>query len=178
MRHIKRINELFDDPEIKSQLEVPYLQGSIPCKEIIKDKSIIRGGDNLLGKLLMNCPYIGHLEYKRISGNLLNIGFHKNLNFGEGNDVLVYFVIEIMELASSERYLCNSYAKCVGNGKNLYNEQINKGIMTYDNLVKIMNGEVLNLLVNFTKFTDHTFNFKGFPYKDRNYMAGLNLGRN
>lgn len=178
MRHLKTINELFDDPIIKSQMEIPYLQGSIPCKELIKDKNIIPGGDNLLGKISMNCPYIGHLNYKRISNNLLNIGFQENLNFGEGNDVVIYFVIEIMEHASSQRYLCNSYAKCIGNGKTLYDEKINRSIMPYDKLVDVMNGEVLNLLVDFTKFTDHTFKFKGFPYKDRNYMTGLNLGRN
>lgn len=178
MRYLKSINELFDDVDIKSRMEIPFLRGDIDFKKIVSDKNLLKEGDQLLGKLAMNCPYVGHLSYRRISNNLIDIGFNKNLNFGENNDVSLYFIIEIMEHASTKSYLCNVYAKCVGNGKVLYNESINRSIMPYSELVRCMNNEVLNLLIDFNKFTNHTFNYKGFPYLDRNYMKGQNLGRN
>jgi len=63
-------------------------------------------------------------------------------------------------------------------GRSVYDKKINKNIMDYEHLVKFLNGEALNLLIDFTKFTDESFNFKKFPYKDRNYMSNLNVGRN
>jgi len=175
MRYLKTINELFDSPEIKSEMEVPYLQGKIQSKELVKDKNLTREGDNLLSKLAMNCPYIGHLEYNRLSSNLLNIGFKKDVKF-EGDDVTIYFVIEVME--HSKKYICNSYAKCLRGNKILYDKKINKGIIDYDTLTNVLNNEVLDLLIDFTKFNEHSFGFMVFPYKDRNYMSGLNLRRN
>jgi len=178
MKYLKSINELFDDVDIKSKMEIPYLRGDIDFKKIVSNKSLIREGDQLLGKLAMNCPYIGHLGYRRISKNLIDLGYNANLNFGEGNDVNLYFIIEIMEHATTKSYICNVYAKCVGNNRTLYSESINRSIMPYNELVRCMNGEILNLLIDFNKFTSHTFNYKGFPYLDRNYMKDQNLGRN
>lgn len=178
MKYLKTINELFDDAEIKSQLEIPFLKGEIQFRNLVKDKNIVKEGDTLLAKLLINCPYISKLGFTRLNRSILNIGFKKNLNFGEGNDVLMYFVIEIMESIPTKNYICNVYAKCVGNNKDLYEEKANKGIMSYDNLVEFINGKSLNILIDFTKFTDHTFKYSGVPYKSRNYMSGLNLGRN
>ena len=65
-------------------MEIPYLRGDIDFKKIVSNKSLIREGDQLLGKLAMNCPYIGHLGHRRISKNLIDLGYNANLNFGEG----------------------------------------------------------------------------------------------
>lgn len=178
MKYLKSINELFDDVDIKSKMEIPYLRGDIDFKKLVSDKSLMKDGDTLLSKLSMNCPYVAHLFFRRISNNLIDIGFNKELSYGQGNDVQMYFVIEIMEHATTKSYICNVYAKCIGNGKVLYNESIHKPIMPYDVLVRCMNNEVLNLLIDFNKFTDRTFNFRGFPYMDRSYMKGQNLGQN
>jgi hypothetical protein len=174
MKYLKTINELFDDSDMKSKFEIPYLQGDIDFKNIASNKSLVKDGDNLLGRLSMNCPYIGHLSYKRLSSSLLNIGFQTEINL----DGIIYFVIEIMEHASSKKYLCNSYAKCVIEGKTLYDKKINKSLMGYNELVTLLNNEVLDMLVDFNKFTNDNYKVKEFPFTDRNYMSGLNIGRN
>jgi hypothetical protein len=173
MKHIKKINELFDDSDIKSKYEIPYLQGEFDLNYIVNNKSFIKNGDNLLSKLSINCPYIGKLGFNRLSKNLLNIGFNKNLE-----NVFLYFVIEIVDHDFSKSYLCNCYAKCIKNGESIYDEKISKSLINYNDLVDLMNGKILDILIDFTKFSDKNFNYKGFPYTNREYMKGLNLGRN
>ncbi len=172
MKYLKTINELFDDPDVKSKFEIPYLKGDLDPKNI--SKNIVKDGDNLLGRLSMNCPYIGHLSYKRLSNSLLNIGFQTEVNL----DGIIYFVIEIMEHASTKKYICNSYAKCVIDGKTVYDKKVNKPLMGYNELVSLLNNEVLDMLIDFNNFTNDNYKIKEFPFTDRNYMSGLNLGRN
>lgn len=169
MKYIKRINEFFDTDDLKSKMEIEYLQGKIPFKEIVKDANLIKR-DPLLFKLMVSTPFVKYLNYNRLSANLIQLGFQHTMNFGPGNDVLLYFVIEIMEHATTKSYICNVYAKCIGNGQVLFDERINKPIMPYERLVQILNGEALNMLIDFTKFTNSTFNWVHFPYLTRTDM--------
>ena len=171
MRYIKSINEFFDSDEIKSQVEIPFLKGEISFSDMIKDDNLLPNGDKLPHNLLINCPFVGFLNYEKTNNNLTNFGFQENLD-----NTMIYFLIEIM--SHSDKYICNVYAKCFVDGRSVYDKKINKNIMDYEHLVKFLNGEALNLLIDFTKFTDESFNFKKFPYKDRNYMSNLNVGRN
>ena len=150
------------------------LQGNVPFKEIVKDKNMIKRKDLLLSKLLMNCLYITGLKYNR-QGNLLSLGFDEHLNFGEGNDVYLYFVMEILEHPSTKTYVCNTYAKCIGNGQDLFNEKLNKPIMPYNKLVEFINKESLDLLIEFTKFTERTFDFKSFPFTNRKDVSDFTI---
>lgn len=174
MKYIKRINEFFDTEDLKSRMEIDYLQGNIPFKEIVKDANLIKR-DPLLFKLIHNAPFIKYLDYNRLSANLIQLGFQHSMNFGTGNDVLLYYVIEIMEHATTKSYICNVYAKCIGNGETIFDERMNKPIMPYERLVQILNDEALSMLIEFTKFTNSTFNWVYFPYlskEDMNMMSG------
>lgn len=174
MKYIKWINEFFDTDDIRSQMEIDYIQGKIPFKEIMKDGNLIKI-DPLLFKLMVNVPFIKYLNYNRLSNNLIQIGFQHSMNFGPGNDVFLYYILEIMEHATTKSYICNVYAKCIGNGKSIYDEKMNKSIMSYEELVKVLNGEALSMLIEFTKFTNNTFNWVHFPYlskEDMNMMNG------
>lgn len=173
MKYIKSINEFFDSEELKSEMEIDYLQGKIPFKEIVKDKNFYKQKDLLLSKLLMNCPFVVGLNYHRLSNNLIQIGFQHTMNFGQGNDVLLYYVIEVMEHATTQRYICNIYCKCIGNGQTLFDEKLNKPIMPYSDLVKFINVQGLNMLIDFTKFTERTFNYKYFPFTNRNDVGKI-----
>jgi hypothetical protein len=176
MKYIKKINEFFDSPEIKSQLEVPYLQGKIPFKEVVKDKNLLEEGDLLLSKLIMNCPYISGLNYRRLSNNLINIGFQEGTD-----DVLTYFSIEIVEhksVGSISKYLCNIYAKCIESNKVLFDEKINKSLMSYDQLISLINKEGLDLLIKFTRFVNSKYDSDILINLDRNYLNNKNVGRN
>lgn len=166
MKYLKTMNELFDSDELKDQMEIPMLQGKIPFKDIVKDKNIIKQADPLLANLTMSCPFLGNLKYRRV-GNILSIGFDERLNFGEGNDVSLHFYIEICEHQTTKRYICNIYAKCVGNGQTLYDERVNKPIMTFESLRELLNRDALNLLIDFTRYTEKVFNYKFFPFTKR-----------
>lgn len=174
MKYIKRINEFFDTDDIKSQMEIEYIQGKIPFKEIVKDDNLIKR-DPLLFKLMVKAPFVKYLNYNRLSSNLIQLGFQHTMNFGPENDVLLYFVVEIMEHATTKSYICNVYAKCIGNGKVIFDERINKPIMPYEKLIDVLNGPALSMLIQFTKFTNSTFNWVHFPYisrEDMNMMSG------
>ncbi len=176
MKYIKNINEFFDTEDLKSKMEIPYLKGEIPFKEIVKDKNMLSYGDGLLAKLLIDCPYIGQLNYNRLSNTILNLGFHKNINF-DGKDVLIYFVIEIMESSVNNRFISNTYARCVS-GDYLFDKAIKKGTFGYQGLVTSLNNETLDLLVEFNNFTNNKFGIKCVPFITREYMKEFNVGRN
>lgn len=177
MKYLKTINELFDSQDIKDQMEIPHLKGEISYKELVKDDNLIKDGDSLLARVAMNCPYISNLGFTRLSDSLINIGFFQELEV-ELEEVIISFHIEIMEHKSTNRYLCNAYATCMKGNKKIYNESINRSIMPYDRLIDSLNNEVLNLLIDFNKFTLKNFNYKGSTVMSRDYMSGLALGRN
>jgi len=166
MRYIKSINEFFDSDELKSELEIPFLQGELSFKDMVKDKNFFKQKDLLLSKLLMNCPFIGGLKYSRLSSSLIQIGYQHDIVF-EGNNIVVFYVIEVMEHASSQTYLCNIYSKCIKNGnKVLFDEKITKQV-NYNGLYKLINNEGLDMLIKFTNFSEKEFNYKYFPYTNR-----------
>lgn len=178
MKHIKRINEFFDSEDLKSKMEIPYLKGEIPFKDMVSDININRDKDNLLFKLIVDCSFIRYLGYKRLSKNMIQFGFQHSMNFGYGNDVFLYYVIEIVEHSSTKSYICNVYAKCIGNGQVLFDEHVNKPIMPYEKLKSFLNGEALDILINFTKFTNSTFNWSHFPFVRRSDMNRFNTDIN
>lgn len=176
MKYIKKLNEFFDTEDLKSKMEIPYLKGEIPFKEIIKDKNMLSYGDTLLAKLLIDCPYIGQLNYSRLSNTILTLGYHQNINIDD-KDILIYFVIEIMESTSTNKFISNTYARCVSGGY-LFDKSLKRGPFGYNGLVTSINNETLDLLVEFNNFTNDKFNYKGVPFFNRNYMKDFGVGRN
>lgn len=178
MRYIKKLNEFFDDDDLKSSMEIDYISKKIPFKEIIKDKNIIKQKDLLLSKLLMNCPFISNLGYNR-NGKLLTLGHSNKIVFSDTDNVTISFYIEIIENKSTESYTCNVQAICIGNDHKLFNESIIKGIMTYDKLVNLLNLNVLNLLIEFNKFTKRNFSYEIVKFNNRkDVMNNLNIRNN
>jgi hypothetical protein len=177
MRHIKRINELFDDFDIKSQMEIPYLRGDLSPDKLIKNLPV-NTTDPLFDNIILNCPFVKFLMYGRPNSSLLNIGYQKTIQFDAANNVIIYYIIEIMENKSSKTVICNVRASCFGNGQKLYYEEINKPFMSYEKLFSFLNSEALDLLIDFTKYTEKMFNFKQMPYPHRDYMKYMNTGRN
>ncbi len=173
MKYIKSINEFFDTEDLKSQMEIDYLQGSIPFKDMVKDKNISKQKDLLLSKLLMNCPFIMGLNFTRINDNLLQIGFKQDFTIDD-EVVITYYVIEIMEHKGSETYLSNIYAKATRNGKVIFDETINVPMMRYKDLVGTLNARGLDLLIYFSKWTEKNFQVKYFPYTNRSDVNRLN----
>jgi hypothetical protein len=174
MKYIKRINEFFDTEELKSIMKIDYLQGNIPFKEIVKDTNMFKR-DPLLFKLINNAPFIKYLDYNRLSSNVIQLGFQYSMYFDPDNDVFLYYVIEIIEQSTTKNYMCNVYAKCIDNGKTIFDKSLKKPIMPYERLVQILNGEVLSMLIEFTRFTYKKFNWVHFPYlskEDMNMMSG------
>ena len=43
MKHIKKFNELFDNDDLKSKLEIPYLQGNLDKKELVRSAIPFKG---------------------------------------------------------------------------------------------------------------------------------------
>jgi len=166
MKHIKSINEFFDSEEIKSNLEIDLLQGKLSLKDMVKDESFFKQKDLLLSKLLMNCPFIIKLKYNRVNKNLLTLGFDYI-----SDKMYSYFVIEIME--NNNSYICNIYAKCINDGKILFNEKVDGRIISYTDLTNLINNEGLNLLIGFSKFTQRTFGYNPFPFQNRNDVNSI-----
>ena len=168
MKYIKTINELFDTEELKSSMDLDYLSGNIPFKELIKDKNLLKQKDLLLSKLIMNCSFIMKLGYKRINKNLLTIGFDNSKNFKK-DGVFLYFVIEIMSNSDGDKFICNIYAKCIDNNLILYSEKVstNGNMVDYDKLYNMINKEALDILIDFNQFTENNYDLKYFPFTNR-----------
>lgn len=165
MKYIKSINEFFDSEELKAGMEIEYLQNKIPFKEMVKDINIAKQKDLLLSKLSMNCPFIIGLNYTRINSSLVQIGFQNILD-----NTNTFFVIEVMS-NNNDKYLCNVYAKCIG--KYTFDESKKMNLSSYKDLVNFINHDALDILINFTNFTEKTFNYKFFPFTNRNDVSKL-----
>ena len=63
MKRIKRINELFDDEDLKNRFEIPHLKGEMDADEIINWEPIVTGDDDenslsFLKKILFRYPIL------------------------------------------------------------------------------------------------------------------------
>ena len=79
MKKIKRINELFDTEELKSEWEIPYLQKG---KDIMKSFKVVGSEvntltDKFLWKLLYIYPELIHFKQEKISNQVLGL-FNKS----------------------------------------------------------------------------------------------------
>ena len=177
MKYIKSIKELFDSDELKSQMELDYLQDKIPLKDMVRDSNIRKQKDLLISKLLINCPYLIGLKYKRVNENLLTLGFDNSDNFNK-EGIYLFFLIEIMQ--NRDRYVCNIFTKCYDNDKEVFSKKNHKGVISYDELSNFINKDGLDLLIDFTKFTEKTYNYKFFPYTNRSDVANIigGVGKN
>lgn len=176
MRYLKTINELFDSDELKSQMEIPYLQDAFPLEYYINNKNILKSKNPFLIRLLNDCPYLGELMYKE-SGNIINLGFSKDMKFDSQNSAFLYFTIEIIKDNITNMFVCNIFAKCVGNNQTLYNEKFNKGLIDFNTLSKTINTTGYEMLTTFNKWTKSMFNYTGNKYYsniDRPYNINHN----
>lgn len=166
MKHIKRINELFDSEEIKSKFEVPYLKGEMPLKYYTKSAKLEQE-DPLLGYIIQHAPFLVKLYYTR-SGNLLTIGFHKHFK-SEKSESSVLFSLEIRE-NKDKTCIANVYSTVYTDGKIGYKNDINKGVMSHKDLVRFIRGEFLDSLIEICKLTKQEFDWSILSSFDKNAL--------
>jgi len=161
MKYIKKLNELFDNEELKAQFEIPYLKGEIP----LDGESMIGRSDRLLASLVNACPYLAELGFRK-SGNILSIGFSDTKSFNDKDKLFYYFNIELVEY-SDDRYTLNVYAKCIGNGHTVYDESLIKRSMGFIEVCSQINRPVLNILIDFNNWLEKTIDVSHFSIKTK-----------
>jgi hypothetical protein len=166
MRFIKKINELFDDGSLKLSHEIPYMSGDLTPISILSNSRIYKFDDGLVRKLSMDCPYVNYLSYNRV-GNLLVVGYYKESQNSDNEESVISFTIEISQHNGTDSFICNTYARCMVNGKKIYNESIIRSIMSYDNLKDLLNNSILDLLIDFSKIMVKKFNVNIIPSYDK-----------
>lgn len=169
MRYLKRINELFDDEELKSQFEIPYLKGELVGGGS-KWRSLKSDLDPDLTRIITDVPWLAELKYRR-SGSVLSIGFNDIIIYGKSEDgreesVYYHFLIEIVRFR--DEYALNVYARCYGNGHQIYSESIIKKSMPYTEMISLLKRPVLNLLIDFNNYIERMFGKSNFSVKDKN----------
>lgn len=173
MKYLKYINELFDSEELKSQFEIPYLRGELSPEEISKWKPLENELDGELNQIINEVPWLIEMKYRR-SGSILSIGFDNHIVYGQHEDgkeesVFYYFLIEIVKFR--DEYSLNVYAKCHGNGQQIYNESMIKKAMPYKEMISNLKRPAFNMLVDFNNFIKSYFGESHFSVKDKNTIV-------
>ena len=169
MKHLKTINELFDTEDLKSRYEIPYLTGEMSPSSIkkwipVKTPTEL-GLDKLLIRLLENCPFLVELKYRR-NGRILELGFSDTINYDPKNQVFYHFSMEIVEYVNGA-YGLNVYAKCIGNGKTIYNESMIKRVDNFGDLVNLIKRPTFNMLIEFNNYLSKIFDKSHFSITDK-----------
>jgi hypothetical protein len=115
MKYIKRINEMFNDLEMKKSLLIPYLSGDL--KDKVKDWNFFKlskdesNTDSFLNKILMRHPIIGEFfvyktsieeGVKFISLVYLGKSYEPNINFAYDPKTKRYFITTILRKAGDD----------------------------------------------------------------------------
>lgn len=172
MRYLKTY-ELFDNEELKSQFEIPYLRGEMDPNEINKWKNLKDRLDPELNQIINDVPWLVELKYRR-SGSVLSIGFDNHIVYGQHEDgkeegVFYYFLIEIVRFR--DEYALNVYAKCYGNGRQIYTESLIKKSMPYSEMINQLKRPTFNLLIDFNNFIESYFGESHFSIKDKETLV-------
>lgn len=152
-----KINELFDNEILKAKLEIPYLQG-----KLLNSFTGVVGNveDKFADKLLICCPFIQEFKYQN-HGVMFNMGFDKTIG-----RVFVYYYIEI-RLGKKDQYICNVYARCVGEGIAIYEEKAYSSILDFNELVKFINSKGYKLLMDLNNWIKKNFKTTGTNHLSR-----------
>ncbi len=165
MKHLKRINELFDDEFQKDLHEIPYLRGEITPQSLSSGENILQKGDRTLNQLVHSCPWIVELGYRR-SGSILSIGFSDTIRHTAKDEVFFYLNIEIVEFTNNI-YNINFSAKAIGNGRDIYNESIRKQQLNVNDLIEFMNKTCYPLVVDFNNYLTKMFSKSPVSYTNK-----------
>ncbi len=163
-----KLDESFDDYWLKNNLEIPYLQG-ILFDDFTEILNLSKESDPLVRSIVGRCPFIIGMGYRRF-GNFLNIGFKKEFIYGKSDKAFAYYEIEISESKMTNRYVCNIYAKCVGNDQLLYNESSNNPLSDFESMIRKLNSTGYKMLVEFNSYTKKIFDYSGtnhFTIRDK-----------
>jgi hypothetical protein len=147
--NMSRLDELFDDPDIRDANELGYITGDLSPEKVSKWERT-KSDDVLLDRILFSCPFILGLNWRR-SGNILDLGFRGDLQGG-----FYHFTCEVVEYRNGEFGL-NVYAKCLFGGKKVWDENLIKRTDNFIVLCSILNRDVLDLLVRFNNFLKSEF---------------------
>lgn len=168
MKHLKKINELFDDENLKSKFEIPFLKGEMSPDKLAKGKDLLKVNDPLLLSLVRACPFLMELGYRRV-GKTLSFGFDDTKVYSEEDQVFYYFFIEITEFGEG-KYNLISQARCVGNDQVIYNESEKFQSVSIIELYSKIKGPVFRLLVDFDNWLEEMFDEDYFSLKDRDIV--------
>jgi hypothetical protein len=149
MKYLKRINELFDDSDLRDANEIPYLTGDISPETVSKWKKV-KSDDPLLDRVIFSCPFVVGLNYRR-NGNILEFGFNSNIDNG-----FYYFTCEVVEFRNVEFGL-NAYTRCIIDNNKLWDESFIKRTDNFVKLCSYLNRDILDLLVRFNNFLKSEF---------------------
>lgn len=163
MKYLKTY-ELFDNEDLKSQFEIPHLQGKFDIEEIEKWKPMKNDLDPELTQIINEVPWLIEFKYRR-SGSVLSLGFENTIKYDEDNQVFYYFLIEIVKF--QDTYGLHVYAKCHGNGQQIYNESLIKKAMPYNEMLSQLKRPVFNMAVDFSNFIEKMFKESNLSFKDK-----------
>ncbi len=147
--HIKSVNELFDSPDMKMSLEIPYLKGELKPLKWSKIKGYSKA-DKLVIRLMNECEYIGELNYASEESPFKLVIGKKDEDYS--------FMITITE--NNELYNLDVSAKLYVESYKVYKENYTKNRLNFRDLVSEIRKPVFDVLVRFNEFLEENINTK------------------
>jgi hypothetical protein len=154
---IKKFNELFDSPDLKYNLEIPYLKGDL--KKDIPNWKSATGANPLIDRIGYHCPFILNMDGKS-NGNLLSIGFTHDIKFSVNDFAFIYFSIQVRDLGG-DKYICQIFARATRKGRELYGRQHESKKMNFEELTRFIDDDGYNILTEFNRWTLDNFDYMG-----------------
>lgn len=160
----KPMNELFDTEDLKSQFEIDYLSNKIDKKKMSKDILPKFTSSQVLATRLMNdVSYVKYMMLSApvVSGEKSELYLKKEEVIKYSDADTVVFMIEINIVINRSRdYILSYKIDTLGNGKTLFHRQNDFGVMDYNKLINVMNGEIKSNIIEWNVESQRMFNKK------------------
>lgn len=162
MKYLKRIDELFDDEEMRSKFSHEYLSGDLGPEDVNKwDKYEY---ESLKNQLLEEVPYLNSLDFRK-TGNINQFVFNE---YRDG--LFLLFDIQIVAFENG-KYMLANYVKSLVDDKVDWSVDFIKGNKSLDEIIKLLNN---NVKANLDKFVDYVKQYDIDILNDDNFKIDLN----
>ena len=142
MKYLKKINELFDDEEMRSKFSHEYLSGDLGPDDVNQwDKYEI---NPVYQKLKDSVNYLSQLDFRKI-GNILEFSFTQ-----EDDGFLCIFTIEVTIF--SNKFLLKSISNTIIDDQEDWNKLYIKSLNSIEEVISHLNNQVRKIIYDFSNY--------------------------
>lgn len=158
----KRMSELFDSEELKSKEEIEFLKGGIDKKSMVSNVAKNTMPEMLKGKLYWDVPYLRKLKTFG-SEKQLYLKMDDMINISTDNIVTFMLEIIVRDAEKQGEYTLMYKMETINNGKSVFRKLDEFENLDYNKLKDVLNGELLQKVIDWNEHSQKTFNKTPFP---------------